>query len=514
MLFNSLVRLGGDYVSFDGLPSIVMLSVGFIVVALSCLFFYIRNIKKIISVIRPEHSFTDKSEAPEIIIIGSGVLGSSIATVLAKDGRRVTVIERDMKQPDRIVGELLQPGGVKALIKLGLGECLEGLDSHPIKGYVIHDLETEAKVTVPYPKDQDTDEIIQGRAFHHGRFIMALRKKAQEQENVTYIEATASKLIEDKGVIVGVQYREKMSESAKEIYAPLTIVVDGCFSKFRKQLVKEKVEIYSHFVGTLMVDCPQTLLNHAELILAKPSPVLIYQISSKDTRVLVDVRGTVEGNMREYMLHQIAPQLPDHIKEPFIDGVIDGRLRTMPNSFLPPSPIEKPGVLVIGDALNMRHPLTGGGMSVALNDAVMWRNLLKSIPDLTNYEALIKASRVFQLRRKHNHSFVVNVLAQALYELFAASDVHLHNLKRACFEYFKLGGECVSGPVGLLSVMTPKPHLLIGHFFAVALYAVLSVFRSEPIWALHRVVYRSFMIFYKACGVIFPLMWSELKGLI
>lgn len=28
----------------------------------------------------------------------------------------------------------------------------------------------------------------------------------------------------------------------------------------------------------------------------------------------------------------------------------------------------------------------------------------------------------------------------------------LHQLKRACFHYFRLGGECVSGPVGLLSV--------------------------------------------------------------
>lgn len=61
---------------------------------------------------------------PEIIIVGSGVLGSSLATVLSRDGRKVTVIERDLKEPDRIVGELLQPGGFKALRDLGLaGEC-------------------------------------------------------------------------------------------------------------------------------------------------------------------------------------------------------------------------------------------------------------------------------------------------------------------------------------------------------------------------------------------------------
>jgi len=40
---------------------------------------------------------------------------------LARDGRRVVIIERDLKEPDRIVGELMQPGGCRALNTLGLG---------------------------------------------------------------------------------------------------------------------------------------------------------------------------------------------------------------------------------------------------------------------------------------------------------------------------------------------------------------------------------------------------------
>ena len=54
------------------------------------------------------------------MVVGAGVLGSAIAAVLARDGRRVTVVERDLAEPDRIVGELLQPGGYRALKKLGL----------------------------------------------------------------------------------------------------------------------------------------------------------------------------------------------------------------------------------------------------------------------------------------------------------------------------------------------------------------------------------------------------------
>lgn len=62
------------------------------------------------------HSF----DAPDVVIVGGGVLGSAMAAVLARDGRRVTVVERDLKEPDRIVGELLQPGGYRALRELGL----------------------------------------------------------------------------------------------------------------------------------------------------------------------------------------------------------------------------------------------------------------------------------------------------------------------------------------------------------------------------------------------------------
>ncbi len=52
--------------------------------------------------------------------MGGGILGSALGAVLAEDGRQVTIIERDLSEPNRIVGELLQPGGYKALTKLGL----------------------------------------------------------------------------------------------------------------------------------------------------------------------------------------------------------------------------------------------------------------------------------------------------------------------------------------------------------------------------------------------------------
>uniref|UniRef100_A0A8C5V7G0 Squalene monooxygenase n=1 Tax=Microcebus murinus TaxID=30608 RepID=A0A8C5V7G0_MICMU len=439
---------------------------------------------------------------PEVIIVGSGILGSALAAVLSRDGRKVTVIERDLKEPDRIVGEFLQPGGYHVLKDLGLGDTVEGFDAQVVHGYMIHDRESKSEVQIPYPLSEN-NQVQSGRAFHHGRFIMSLRKAAMAEPNVTFIEGVVLQLLEEDDAVMGVQYRDKETGDIKELHAPLTVVADGLFSKFRKNLISNKVSVSSHFVGFLMKNAPQFKANHAELVLANPSPVLIYQISSSETRVLVDIRGEMPSNLREYMVEKIYPQIPEHLKEPFLEASHASKL---PSSFT--------SVLLLGDAYNIRHPLTGGGMTVAFKDVKLWRKLLKGIPDLYDDAAVFQAKKSFYWTRKTSHSFVVNILAQALYELFSGTDDSLHQLRKACFLYFKLGGECVAGPVGLLSVLSPNPVVLIGHFFAVAVYAIYFCFKSEPWITKPRAFLSSGAVLYKACSVIFPLIYSEMKYMV
>ncbi|GAV02537.1 hypothetical protein RvY_13085 [Ramazzottius varieornatus] len=455
------------------------------------------------------------ADHPEAIIVGSGIVGSALAAILARDGRFVTVIERDLSEPDRIVGELLQPGGVRALKQLHLSDCLEDIDAQIVHGYVIHDLESKAHVSVPYPTKDGVP--LEGRSFHHGRFIQNLRKAASAENRVRYIEGSVSRLIENPdSSIRGVEYKQKGSDEVKVLAAPLTVVCDGHFSRFRKDLIQSNVQVASHFVGLLLEDCPQIKPQHAELVLGNPSPVLIYRISDKYTRVLVDIQGSLPKNMPEYMETVIASQLPAHLRPSFIEALHNGsRIRSMPSSFLPPRPQYRLGAIILGDAYNMRHPLTGGGMSVGLHDVLLWRDLLRTIPDFQDSRAILSAQRLFHRRRKQSHAFVVNVLAQALYALFSASDRYLNTLRKACFDYFRMGGECVEGPVGLLSVLNPNPWKLIGHFFAVAFYAVYRHFTnigSSP--SLADALFHPIGVLWRACLVIFPLIWSEVKTVI
>jgi squalene monooxygenase len=95
----------------------------------------------------------------------------------------------------------------------------------------------------------------------------------------------------------------------------------------------------------------------------------------------------------------------------------------MPNSFLPPveqgTGMSKEGAILIGDSWNMRHPLTGGGMTVALNDVVLLRNLLGSVSDLKDWRQIRKVLHQWHWDRK-SLSSTLNILSVALYDLFGA----------------------------------------------------------------------------------------------
>jgi squalene monooxygenase len=102
-----------------------------------------------------------------------------------------------------------------------------------------------------------------------------------------------------------------------------------------------------------------------------------------------------------------------------------GRLRSMANAWLPAQANKTPGVLTIGDAHNIRHPLTGGGMTVALNDVVLLRDLLDpAAVTLDDIDTVHGKLQNFHWKRKA-HSSSLNILAQALYTLFVADGKYL-----------------------------------------------------------------------------------------
>lgn len=62
----------------------------------------------------PKHATSrrDCHRHADVIVVGAGIFGASMAITLARQSRSVFLLERSLKEPDRTVGELLQLGGV------------------------------------------------------------------------------------------------------------------------------------------------------------------------------------------------------------------------------------------------------------------------------------------------------------------------------------------------------------------------------------------------------------------
>ena len=75
-----------------------------------------------------------------------------------------------------------------------------------------------------------------------------------------------------------------------------------------------QIDVPSHFVGLVLENCQLPFPNHRHVILADPSPILFYPISSSEIHCLVDVPGQklpsiANGEMAKYLKTVVAPQI-------------------------------------------------------------------------------------------------------------------------------------------------------------------------------------------------------------
>jgi squalene monooxygenase len=201
-----------------------------------------------------------------------------------QDSRKTLVLEKCLEQPDRIVGELLQPGGYLHLKRMGLAECTQGIDAQEVYGYAL--FKDNKRMCVKYPRD-GLEEDVAGRSFHHGRcdiqmqlftafshqhvniiscicgrpyietiqdyqcyqaltrrFVQKLRHRAASNPTVCMRQGVALKLIdpdgqewreETKRPVAGVSYK-CADGTIRTAFAHLTVACDGMYSMLRKRL--------------------------------------------------------------------------------------------------------------------------------------------------------------------------------------------------------------------------------------------------------------------------------------
>lgn len=449
----------------------------------------------------------------DVIVVGAGVAGASLAISLGRDGRKVLCLERKLydettgmlSEPSRIVGELLQPGGYAKLKELGLDEALEYIDAQPIYGYAIFlDSRSEKIGYTSIEEDRISGDRPAGRSFHNGRFLRRLREIATVHPNVTLVEGHVTALDMQDDRVIGVTYRQ--GGESYHARAHLTVACDGCSSSLRRRASSAlTVSVYSTFHGLLLDLSDIPFPNHGHVVLADPTPVLFYPVSSTHVRCLVDISSSFRGDVVDYMLTVIAPQVPPTLRASFEKAVRSGSSRMMPNRVMPAAADVLPGAILLGDAFNMRHPLTGGGMTVVLADILLIRNLLRSVSDLSDTDVVSSRLEMFYQQRKPLSS-TINILANALYTLFCAEDPALREMRQACFDYITSGGRCTHDPMGMLGGLKPHRFLLVTHFFAVAL---LGCGRALMPYPTPSRMHKAWSIFRASFNVIKPLIDAE-----
>jgi flavin-dependent dehydrogenase len=169
----------------------------------------------------------------DVLIVGAGPAGAIAATVLARAGVRVRIVDRASFPRDKLCGDSLNPGTLGILRRLGLGAALErgGL---AIEGMLLTGQAGSAVVSVRgnYPPG------IHGRSLSRRELDWALlqaaeRAGAQVETGVAVREA----LVDDGAggrVVRGV--RTGSNGSSRALTARVTIAADGRVSPIARSL--------------------------------------------------------------------------------------------------------------------------------------------------------------------------------------------------------------------------------------------------------------------------------------
>lgn len=474
----------------------------------------------------------------DAIVIGAGVIGPCIATGLARKGKKVLIVERSWAMPDRIVGELMQPGGVRALRSLGMVQALNNIDAYPVVGYTI--IFNDQLVTIPYPskaeagpvekieglvkdgnnilledknlhaKDYEEGERELGVSFVHGRFLNNLREITLNEKNITAVEGDCVEILRnDDNEVIGIK-ADIENRGKVDFKADLTFVCDGIFSHFRRELDPQHIpSVNSSFIGMSLYNAVTPIPMNGHVILGSNHlPIIVYQISSTETRILCAYNDKkLPTDIKTWMLKDVQPYIPKSLRPAFDNSLQAGKFRGLPNSYLPAKLNNVPGMCMIGDAMNMRHPLTGGGMTVGLNDVALFIKMFGELDFSNRPNMILELERFYNAKR--NYDSVINVLSISLYSLFAAEDDNLKALQKGCFKYFKNGGEYTDVSIQFLSGTLPKPLLLAKVFFGVVLYAIYLNIIEHSLITLPMAIWESIMILLTAFKVFTPYLYHE-----
>jgi 2-polyprenyl-6-methoxyphenol hydroxylase-like FAD-dependent oxidoreductase len=311
----------------------------------------------------------------DIITVGGGLGGSSLATAMAKHGARVLVLEREKQFKDRVRGEQMHPWGVAEAKALVIYDLLGATCGHELPWWDVYtgDMQTGHRNlldTTPQHAPEfsffhpDMQEVLLQAAADAGAEV----RRGAAVRNVKRGE-TPSVVFEQAGQV-------------DEIAARLVIGADGRTSLVRK------------WAGFAVQRDPDRRLISGVLFDDMPTPEdTSYIVTNPSLGQAVPLFPQGAGRVRVYLIHQKhtsrrfqgEADLPHFIAEAIRTGApaafftsarAVGPLATFEGADTWVEHPYRDGIVLIGDAAASNDPSFGSGLSLTVRDARVLRDAL------------------------------------------------------------------------------------------------------------------------------------------